>query len=90
MDLYKWAFKLAPATPSGLTADCFELAVTARELDMRASPYGLAGLGYQPVRIETPAGRAEYARTQADLAGRAAPLRARLLEVADLVVPTGP
>ena len=60
MDLYKWAYKLLPATPSELVADCFELAVAVRELDMRASPYDLAELGYPPVRIETPAGRAEY------------------------------
>jgi len=31
------------------------------------------------VRIETPAGRAEYARAQAGFAARAAPLRERLL-----------
>ncbi len=46
---------------------------------MRASPYDLAAFGYPPVRIETPAGRAEYARAQAGFAARAAPLRERLL-----------
>ncbi len=81
MDLYKWAYKLAPATPSDLLADCFTLAVEVRELDMRASPYDLADHGYPPVRIETPAGRAEYARAQAGFAERAAPLRERLVEV---------
>lgn len=85
MDLYKWAYKLSPATPSDLLADCFALAVDVRELDMRASPYDLADLGYPPVRIETPAGRAEYARAQAAFAERAAPLRRRLVEVCDLV-----
>ncbi len=49
MDLYKWAYKLSPATPAELLADCFELAVDVRELDMRASPYDLADLGYSPV-----------------------------------------
>ena len=78
MDLYKWAYKLAPATPSELLGDCFALAVDVRGLDMRASPYDLAALGYPPVRIETPAGRAEYVRAQADFAERAAPLRERL------------
>ncbi|GAA3233625.1 hypothetical protein GCM10017691_29380 [Pseudonocardia petroleophila] len=87
MDLYKWAYKLSPATPSELLADCFALAVDVRELDMRASPYDLADLGYPPVRIETPAGRAEYARAQAGFAERAAPLRRRLVEVCDLVAP---
>ncbi len=74
MDLYKWATKLAPLTPSQLIADCFELAVAVRELDMAASPYDLRAYGYEPVPIETPAGRAAYARAQAAFADRAAPL----------------
>ena len=82
MDLYKWAYKLSPATPGDLLAGCFELAADARELDMRASPYDLEELGYQPVRIETPAGRAEYARGQAAFARRAAPLRSQLIALA--------
>ena len=79
MDLYKWAYKLLPATPAELLGDCFALAAEVRELDMRASPYDLAAQGYAPVRIETPEGRAEYARAQQSFAERAAPLRARLL-----------
>jgi hypothetical protein len=86
MDLYKWAYKLAPATSSELLAECFALAVEVRELDMRASPYDLAALGYPPVRIETAAGRAEYARAQAGFAERAAPLRSRLVRVCDVVL----
>jgi hypothetical protein len=83
MDLFKWAYKLAPFTPSELLADCFELASDVRALDMRASPYDLAELGYPPVRIETPEGRAEYARQQAAFATRAAPLRRRLVDLCD-------
>jgi hypothetical protein len=86
MDLYKWAYKLAPAVPGELVADCFALAVEVRELDMRASPYDLTAHGYSPVRIETPAGRAEYARAQAGFAERAAPLRQRLLDVCAAVL----
>jgi hypothetical protein len=86
MDLYKWATKLAPLTPSDLIADCFELAVAVRELDMAASPYDLRAYGYEPVPIETPAGRAAYARAQADFAGRAAPLRTRLVHLCDRVI----
>ncbi|MGF0318810.1 3-methyladenine DNA glycosylase [Nocardia fluminea] len=78
MDLYKWGFKLAPLIPSDLLLDCFELACTARELDMRASPYDLSGFGYEPVRIETPAGRADYVRAQAGIAESADALRDRL------------
>ncbi|WP_432765741.1 3-methyladenine DNA glycosylase [Nocardia cyriacigeorgica] len=79
MDLYKWGFKLVPLIGSDLLADCFELACAARELDMRASPYDLTDYGYDPVAIETAAGRAAYARAQSALAERAAPLRERLL-----------
>jgi hypothetical protein len=85
MDLYKWAYKLLPATPSELLADCFALAADVRELDMRASPYDLSGWGYSPVPIETPAGRAEYAKAQAVFAERAAPLRTSLLDLTQRV-----
>ncbi len=78
MDLYKWGFKLAPLISSDLLLDCFELACTARELDMRASPYDLRDLGYEPVRIETPPGRAEYVRAQAAISESAEVLRDRL------------
>jgi hypothetical protein len=81
MDLYKWAYKLGPAVPGELVADCFELARDVRELDMRASPYDLADHGYAPVRIETPEGKAEYTAAQRSFAERAAPLRERLLDV---------
>ncbi|SCL21106.1 hypothetical protein GA0070624_2226 [Micromonospora rhizosphaerae] len=83
MDLYKWAYKLSPLVPSELVADCFALAREIRTLDMRASPYDLADLGYPPVRVETPEGRAEYAAAQRGFAERAAPLRARLLAALD-------
>ncbi len=86
MDLYKWAGKLSPAVPGELLADCFALAVDIRELDMRASPYDLAGHGYAPVAIETAAGKAEYARAQRGFAARAAVLRERLVAVCDAVL----
>jgi hypothetical protein len=81
MDLYKWAYKLSPLTGADLIADCFALARDIRALDMRASPYDLGDLGYPPVRIETPEGRAEYAAAQRGFAERAAPLRAALIDV---------
>jgi hypothetical protein len=85
MDLYKWAMKLAPAIPSHLVMDCFDLARQIRELDMRASPYDLSALGYVPVAIETPQGRAEYAAAQRDFATRGQDLRARLLRALDAI-----
>jgi hypothetical protein len=81
MDLYKWAYKLSPLVPSELIADCFELAREIRTLDMRASPYDLADLGYAPVRVETVEGRQEYIQAQRSFAERAALLRSRLLDV---------
>ncbi|MFG1847215.1 3-methyladenine DNA glycosylase [Micromonospora carbonacea] len=84
MDLYKWAYKLSPLVPSELVADAFALAREIRTLDMRASPYDLAALGYPPVRVETPEGRAEYAAAQRGFAERAAGLRARLLAALDI------
>ena len=79
MDLYKWAYKLSPAVPSDLVMDCFDLAREIRELDMRASPYDLTELGYTPVPIETPQGKAQYAAAQRGFAARGQALRDRLL-----------
>jgi hypothetical protein len=85
MDLYKWAMKLAPAVPSNLTMDCFDLAREIRVLDMRASPYDLRALGYAPLPIETATGRAEYAARQRAFAERGQLLRTRLLAALDAV-----
>jgi hypothetical protein len=78
MDLYKWCSKLWPWVGSDLLRECFEIALAGRELDMRASPYDLAHLGYSPIPIETAEGRAEYEREQRLLASRAAKVRGRL------------
>ncbi len=86
MDLYRWASKLSPAIPSDLTADCFDLAHQVRELDMRASPYDLRGLGYEPVKIETPSGKATYADAQRDFAARGQVLRLRLVDSCDALL----
>lgn len=83
MDLYKHAFRLTPMVSSDLVADCFELARDIRELDMRAAPYDLRDLGFEPVPVETAAGKADYAAAQRGFAERGAPLRARLIEECD-------
>jgi hypothetical protein len=90
MDLYKWAYKLSPATSGELVADCFELAVEIRELDMRASPYDLRAYGYEPVAIETTEGKAAYVAAQRGFAERGAVLRRRLLDVCDQVLALAP
>jgi hypothetical protein len=81
MDLYRFAYKVSPYCPSDLVADAFELARTAREVDMRASPYDLSGYGFAPIRIETRAGREEYVERQRELAARAHPVRARVRDL---------
>ncbi len=79
MDLYKWAYKFYPWMPSQLILEAFELALKARVLDMRASPYDLDAWGFSPVCIETPAGRDEYEKAQRELARCCVPVRERLL-----------
>lgn len=86
MDLYKWAYKLLPAVDSELLADCFELAWDVRVTDMEASPYDLADRGYEPVRIETPEGKAEYVRRQRAFAARGTQLRQRLVAATDRIL----
>lgn len=81
MDLYRFAYKVAPFCPSDVVADAFELAAAARAIDMRASPYDLTGFGYAPIRVETKDGREEYVEYQRDLAARAAPVRERVRAV---------
>lgn len=90
MDLFRWCCKLFPFGSSELLADTLELALEARVLDMRASPYDLAayagdggGFDATPVAIEHESGREEYRRIQASIAHRAVPLRARLIEEID-------
>ncbi|WP_051485837.1 hypothetical protein [Nocardioides sp. J54] len=80
MDLYKHAFRLSPMISSDLVADCFELAWDIRVMDMRAAPYDLADLGFDPVRVETAEGKAAYVEAQRGFAERGRPLRARLVE----------
>jgi hypothetical protein len=50
---------------------------------MRASPYDLRALGFDPIAIETATGRAEYERVQRAFTARGEPLRERLLILCD-------
>lgn len=83
MDLYRWAIKLGPLVPGDLLLDTFEFARDIRWLDMRASPYDVSAWGATPVPIETPEGKAEYARAQRGFTARGHVLRARLLAALD-------
>jgi hypothetical protein len=80
MDLYRFCYKVAPWIESELLADAFALARSARELDMRASPYDLAQFGFAPVPIESADGRAQYVRLQREIARSAEPVRERILK----------
>ncbi len=79
MDLYRWAFTAMPWIGSDLLWRCFELAVELRVLDMQAGPYDLRAIGFDPVQVETSAGRDEYQRRQRELSVRASVLRASLI-----------
>jgi hypothetical protein len=81
MDLYRWAYTSMPWTGSDLLADCFELAMDLRDLDMQAGPYDLRAFGVEPVRIETAEGRDEYQRRQRALSARASVVRSTLIDV---------
>lgn len=90
MDLYRWAYTSMPWIGSDLLVRCFELAAELRVLDMRASPYDLTGLGFEPVRVETTEGRGEYQRRQRALSERAAVLREEIVEVVGGVLAARP
>ncbi|GAB3271866.1 3-methyladenine DNA glycosylase [Arthrobacter pigmenti] len=89
MDLYKWAYKLSPAIPSELLMDCFELSWRIRRMDMQASPYDLSEWGYEPIRIETTAGKAEYVAAQRGFSEEAQILRASLFKVVEELAESG-
>jgi hypothetical protein len=79
MDLYKYAFKIAPWSSGELIADAFLLAWECRQIDMRASPYDLRAFGLEPIRIESKEGREEYVERQRELSAKSEPVRDRLI-----------
>ena len=73
---------------SELLRDCLRLAIAARKVDMRASPYdvsGVQGCG-QAIAVETPEGRKLYVEEQERLAETAEPLRRRLIVAYELAL----
>jgi hypothetical protein len=79
MDLYKWAFKGYPWISSELIREAFFLALEARAIDMKASPYDLQDYGYQPIRIETENGRHEYLEKQKLIHKKSQNIRTKLI-----------
>jgi len=86
MDLYKWAFKSMPWVGSDLVWRCFILALEARKIDMRASPYDISKWGCEPICIETEEGRVEYQKEQKEIEQRGALLRNEILGVFDRIL----
>ena len=86
MDLYKWSFKSLPWVGSELVWECFSLALKAREIDMRASPYDLKKWNYAPIYIETETGRAEYLTQQKEIESQGKNLRKELIKTLSQVL----
>jgi hypothetical protein len=82
MDLFMYAFKLYPFVPAPLLVDALRLAIDARRVDMRASPYDVSGYAEcdPPICVETTEGRRLYVREQQKLAANAVPIRVALLQ----------
>ncbi len=87
MDLYRWAFKLAPYVASELMGETFELACEARRIDSSTCPYDLTRTGLAPIEIETEAGREAFVAAQREIWEAAKPLRRRLIAAYDRVLP---
>jgi hypothetical protein len=80
MDLYKFTYKIAPYCASTVMAEAFQLALQARTLDMRASPYDMRAYGLDPISIETREGREEYVREQRALCEQGYEVRQKVLD----------
>ena len=92
-DLFKWALKMWPFSSSEVVADALEVAIAARVIDMRASPYDLSSIEVDqcgldldfdltPIRVETSSGRAEYREETMKITQKAEPVRSHLIRVA--------
>lgn len=88
MDLFRYAYSLYPFISSELLVASLRLAVEARKVDMRASPYDVSGFEgcEEPICVETPQGRKQYVAEQERIAAMGAPLRSKLCEVYDFVM----
>ena len=79
MDLYKHAQKFAPILGSEIIRTAFSLARDIRTVDMQVAPYELSALGVQPIKVETSAGRLEFATRQQGFSNRSQELRETLI-----------
>jgi len=88
MDLFRWAYEINPLVSSELLVASLRLAVHARQIDMRASPYDVSAFEgcEQAIMVETTEGRKQYAMEQEELFAEAQPIRRRLLDIYDEVL----
>ena len=90
MDLLKWYGLLFPLLPSHFGVRALRVAIQARTIDMRASPYDVEhwfsvnnhphSLPVTAIPVETASGRAEYVREQRRIAEIANALRGDMIE----------
>lgn len=88
MDLFRYAYQLYPFVSSALLLQALTLALEARKVDMRASPYDVSAFeGCEiPICVETPQGRKLYIAEQERVANAAVPIRQALLSIYDEVL----
>lgn len=83
MDLFKYAYQLYPFVSSDLLRRCLSVAVEARKIDMRASPYNVSHVeGCEvPICVETTDGKMMYVDEQKKLYDMSFSLRKELYDV---------
>ena len=83
MDLFKFAYTLYPFCSSTLLRKTLRLALAARKIDMRSSPYDVSKYlpeeEREPIRVEIAEGRKQFAVEQESLFHRSMPIRAELI-----------
>lgn len=87
MDLFRYAYQMYPFVSSKLLLDALRVAIHARKIDLRASPYDVSAYAgcEDPLCVETPQGRKLYIEEQEKVAAAAAPVRLQILDVYDKV-----
>mmetsp|Transcript_11407 Transcript_11407/g.21113 ORF Transcript_11407/g.21113 Transcript_11407/m.21113 type:complete len:328 (-) Transcript_11407:1052-2035(-) len=85
MDLLSIAHKLFPLVSSELVGDTLELALAARKLDVRASPYDSRQLDQSlaPIEVETVEGRRQYQKLQRELMARSQVIRGNMISAVE-------
>ncbi len=94
MDLFKYAYQLYPFISSELLLKSLEIAIMARKIDVRASPYDCSAYlseeegeeGRSPICVETSEGRKEYIEYQERLVEKAIPIRKEICNIYEQII----